>query len=101
LRAGPENNGKPRRFAFQEQASNPMAAARSPSANHTRSHAKDEIWLAASHAAPAAVTPKSTCPHPETAVKAADRSMVSRMNRKSSMTSGAVRDDVGRTKLSL
>src|SRR5450631_1956882 len=33
LRAGPENNGRPRRFAFQVQDSKPIATARRPSAS--------------------------------------------------------------------
>ena len=69
-----------------------MAAARRPSASQMRSQAKGESWRAAKAAAAMAVTPSRTCPQPETAVKAAERSMVSRMKRRSSTDSGAVRE---------
>jgi hypothetical protein len=45
------------------------------------------------------VTPRRTCPQPETAVKAAERSIVSRMKRRSAKTSGALRDGHGRAEL--
>ena len=60
-----------------------MAMARRPSASQTRSHVKAENGPA-SDAAPSAVTPMMMYPQPETAVNAADRSMVSRMKRRSS-----------------
>ncbi len=90
LRAGPENSGRPRRFAFHVQVSSAIAMARSPSPSHTRSHANELSCRPASVAAASAVTPIRTCPHPDTAVNAADRSIVSRMNRRSSATSGAM-----------
>lgn len=58
--------------------------ARRPSASQTRSHAAGESCLAASDAAASAVTPIIRYPHPETAVNATDRSIVSRMKRRSS-----------------
>src|SRR5438270_849543 len=92
LRAGPENNGRPRWFAFQVQVSSPIAAASRPSASQTRSHANGDVWAEAIQAAMRAVRPRRTCPQPDTAVKEAERSMVSRMKRRSSKTSRAVRD---------
>ena len=71
LRAGPENSGRPRRFAFHVQVSSAIAMARSPSPSHTRSHANELSCRAASVAAASAVTPIRTCPHPDTAVNAA------------------------------
>ena len=65
-----------------------MATARMPSASQTRSQANVEICWAASFAAARAVKPRKTCPQPETAVKAAVRSMVSRMKRRSAMAPG-------------
>ena len=73
-----------------------MAAARMPSASQMRSQVNGEIWRAASAAAASAVEPRRTCPQPETAVKAEERSMVSRMKRRSSATFGATRSGVGR-----
>jgi hypothetical protein len=49
---------------------------------------KSETCRAASQQANSAVTPTKTCPHPETAVNAADRSMVSRIKRRSSAALG-------------
>src|SRR5437868_8773585 len=89
FRAGPENSGNPRRFAFQVQASNPITTATMPSASQTRNQEKAETCRAANTAAPNAVTPERTCPHPETAVNAEARSIVSRMKRKSSATFGS------------
>jgi hypothetical protein len=84
LRAGPENSGKPRRLAFQVQESNPTASASSPSASQICSHPKPDDWLTAIHEVQNAVTPMTMYPQPETAVNAAERSMVSRMKRRSS-----------------
>src|SRR5215472_3455461 len=90
LRAGPENNGNPTRFAFHEQDNSPVRRASIPSASQTLSHANEESCLEARNEAATAETPIATCPHPETAVNDADRSIVSRMNRRFSAMSGAV-----------
>ena len=87
--AGAGETGKPRRLAFQKIESSAMAKASRPSPSQTRSQAKAEGWRAANQAAPRAVRPRTTCPQPETAVNDAERSMVSRMKRRSPMGSAS------------
>ena len=89
LRPGPVKSGRPRRLAFQRMESKAMTAARNASASQTLSHAAEFDWCAASQAAASAVAPRMTCPQPGTAVKEAERSMVSRMKRRSAAGSGA------------
>ncbi len=66
-----------------------MEMARMASESQTLSQANCDAWRAANTAAARAVMPRRTCPQPETAVKAAERSMVSRMKRRSSANLGS------------
>ena len=81
---GPENSGSPRRLAFACIEMMAISAARKASNSQTFNHAAALDCLAAMVAAARAVAPRITCPHPGTAVNDADRSMVSRMKRRSS-----------------
>ncbi len=88
LRPGPVKTGRPRRLAFLRVERKAMTVARKASASQILSHAEEFGWRAASHAAARAVRPRMTCPQPGTAVKEAERSIVSRMKRRSSAGSG-------------
>ena len=88
LRPGPVKSGRPRRFAFQRMEIAVMSEARKASVSQIFSHPEEFDCCAARQAAASAVRPRMTCPQPGTAVKEAERSMVSRMKRRSAAGSG-------------
>ena len=85
FRPGLENSGVCTLRAFQKAADAPTANAHRASNPHTATHHTTCARSEATTAAPKAVIPIITPPHPGTAVNEAALSMVSRMKRKSSM----------------
>ena len=79
LAPGPDNSGIwwMRALRFMDQRA--MERANTASANQTSKNAGSDAWPAAIQAAPNAVQPMPTLPHPGTAVKAEARSMVERI----------------------
>jgi hypothetical protein len=75
------------RRALRTDAQAPSVTASTASATQVASQAaKSTCWLART-AAPMALTPMATCPHPGTAVNDRARSIVLRMKRRFSMAS--------------
>ncbi len=85
FRPGPLVSANPARCAFRRAAHKAMLAATTASTSQIDNQCRDQVGRDASKAARSAVAPIATCPHPGTAVNDDDRSMVSRMNRKSSI----------------
>jgi hypothetical protein len=84
LRPGPLVSGSAARRAFRYIAGTAMARATTASRSQTASHALELVGRAAIAAAASAVRPMATCPQPGVAVNEEERSMVSRMKRRSS-----------------
>src|SRR3979490_3183808 len=82
LRPAPESNLALPRCALVAAEDAAIATATKASTSQTVSQARGDDWRDAIHAAPMAVNPIATPPHPGTAVNSAARSMVSRMYRR-------------------
>src|SRR5512143_820879 len=76
---GPDRSGMFAACAFSAIDDTEMPTAIPPSASHVVTQAQGNVWRAATSAAAIAVTPMTTSPHPDTAVKVAARSIMPRM----------------------
>src|SRR5687767_5336571 len=85
LRPGPERSGMRAARALRPIAHPEMTTESSASPSQMASHSVKEARLAANAAAPMADAPTATMPHPDTAVNAPARSIVSRMNSRLSI----------------
>jgi len=78
-RAGPFHAGPPALVALATMNADAIPMASAASRNQTAHQAPNVACRDAPQAAPRAVAPTTTVPHPGTAVKAAERSIVSRI----------------------
>src|SRR5450432_1562108 len=82
FRAGALSNSERAASDFFQTAIAPRVAASRASINQTFNHLRGDGCREAPYAAISAVAPITTPPQPGTAVKAPERSIVSRMNRR-------------------